>query len=107
MQPPEFFLAVIAILSFTGLSAFVIGRITGLIKLRLEKKSQPLSEDELAALRQFKTMQNWQIRAEKRLQNLEEIASDNSDDGVPLLDKLPELDDLTNRPVPNQLRTRS
>lgn len=111
MNEVEFFVVLAAMLSGVGLIGFFIHRVTSLIRIRMERKYNLLSPDQIKELQNLKDLQTWRIRAEKRLQHLEEIASDDHDPTgrrQPLLDPKREddLDDLS-RAVPNQLRNRS
>ncbi len=111
MNEYEMLTVLAALVSGVGLTGFVIHRITALIRIRMERKYNLLTPDQIKELQNLKDLQAWRIRAEKRLQHLEEIVADEQEPSTRhqnLLDAK-QGDDLADvsRPVPNQLRNRS
>jgi hypothetical protein len=114
MDPVELF-AILA-LSAGGfmLVGYTISKISSLIKFRMERKYSVSTEDTQQLLHHLKDMQAWRIKAEKRIQTLEQIVTD--EDALqqlsafkqPLLNKDVDIDgESQSGTVPNQLRNRS
>ena len=96
------------------LVGFTVSKISSLIKFRMERKYSVSSDDTQQLLHHLKDMQAWRIKAEKRIQTLEQIVTD--EDALqqlsafkqPLLDKNDDIDgESQSGSVPNHLRKRS
>jgi hypothetical protein len=113
MNPPEFFLIMTTVIGGMALGGFFIHRVTELIRLKMERKNAEKSPDVDLLIKQNQELVQWRIKAEKRLQVLEEIVADEGDRHLlgesrePLLGSSVKGDDSTSSTVPNQLRNRS
>lgn len=102
--------AMIGGLAMTG---FLIHRVTELVRLKMERKQAGKSPEIDHLIKQNQELVQWRIKAEKRLQALEEIAADDNDRKLleegrePLLAKSVKEDESAPSSVPNQLRQRS
>lgn len=76
MEPPEFFIAAIAIIAGTGLAAYIFGNIFKLIKTWLNRGS---GYDEETFERLARAFMQHKKDTERRIQNLEAIVADESD----------------------------
>jgi hypothetical protein len=113
MQAPEFFLVMTTVIGGFALGGFLIHRITELIRFRMERKHINVSPELDHITKQNQELVQWRIKAEKRLQALEEIAAEEGDRHVlvgtkePLLDTMVKDGESYTSRVPNQLRDRS
>ncbi len=96
-----------------ALGGFVIHRITELIRLRMERKHPGMSPEMDQLAKQHQELVQWRIKAEKRLQVLEEIVAEEGDRNLlrepsePLLSKAVRQEEAPPSTVPNHLRDRS
>lgn len=113
MNPPEFFFVMTAMIGGFAMAGFFIHKVTELIRLRMERKHAGNSPELEHLAKQNQELVQWRIKAEKRLQVLEEIAAEDNDRKLlaegrePLLGKSVEEDESSTSKVPNQLRQRS
>ena len=113
MNPPEFFLIMTTIIGGMALGGFFIHRVTELIRLRMERKYVGKTPDMEQIVKQNQELIQWRIKAEKRLQVLEEIVAEEGDRHLlgeprePLLGKMVKEGEASPSTVPNQLRERS
>lgn len=96
-----------------AMAGFFIHKVTELIRLRMERKYGDKSMELDHLVKQNQELVQWRIKAEKRLQVLEEIAAEDTDRKLleegrePLLGKAVQDDESSQSKVPNQLRQRS
>lgn len=113
MNPPEFFLVMTAMIGGLAMAGFFIHKVTELIRLRMERKHVGKSPELDQLAKQNQELVQWRVKAEKRLQVLEEIAAEGNDRKLlsegrePLLGKTVKEEDSSTSKVPNQLRQRS
>jgi hypothetical protein len=113
MNPPEFFLIMTTVIGGMALGGFMIHRITELFRIRIERKHSGKSPELDQVIKQNNELVQWRIKAEKRLQVLEEIVADESDRQLlgesrePLLGNVAKQGESPSSTVPNQLRDRS
>lgn len=113
MNPPEFFFVMTAMIGGFAMAGFFIHKVTELIRLRMERKHGDKSPELDHLMKQNQELVQWRIKAEKRLQVLEEIAAVENDRKLmsegrePLLGKTVQEEDPSTSKVPNQLRQRS
>lgn len=114
MNPLEYIAVMTMALGGMALVGYTISRITSLVKFRMERKYSVSTDDTQQLLQHLKDMQNWRIKAEKRIQTLEQIVTD--EDALqqlgaykqPLLNKNDDIDgESQSGTVPNHLRKRS
>jgi len=114
MGPLEVFLTLALVGGGIALAGFTISTIASLIKFRIERRYGGSSEENQKLQQHLKEMQTWRIKAEKRMQNLEQIVTD--EDALqqlsafkqPLLDTNESDDNISQSgTVPNHLRKRS
>ncbi len=113
MNPPEFLAIITMAIGGMALAGFTIHRITELIRFKMERKYSGNSPEVGQIIKQNQELVQWRIKAEKRLQVLEEIVADESDRLLlgntrePLLGNGVKEDESPASTVPNQLRNRS
>lgn len=113
MNPPEFFLIMTTVIGGMALGGFFIHRITELIRLRMERKHSGSSPELEHLAKQNQELVQWRIKAEKRLQVLEEIVAEEGDRHLlgesrePLLGNVAKQGETPSSTVPNHLRDRS
>jgi hypothetical protein len=113
MMPLEYFLVMTTIIGGLTLGGFLIHRITELIRIKMERNQSGKTPELEYILKQNQELVQWRIKAEKRLQVLEEIVADEGDRhllGVsrePFLSKVVKQEESVSSTVPNQLRDRS
>jgi len=113
MNPPEFFAIITMVIGGMALAGFTIHRITELIRYKMERKYAASTIDVDHLVKQNQELVQWRIKAEKRLQVLEEIVAEEGDRYLlgesrePLLGKVAKQGESPTSTVPNQLRDRS
>lgn len=107
------FIATLAIISVFSFSAFLVHRITSLIRLKMDRKYGSVSSEQLAQLDQVKSLTEWKTKAEQRLRVLEQIVSEEDlpeqEEMKPLLET--QMNTYTppsakTSKIPNQLRNQ-
>ncbi len=96
-----------------ALGGFMIHRITELIRIKMERNQSGKSPELEQILKQNQELVQWRIKAEKRLQVIEEIVADEGDRHLlgasrePLVGKVVKQEESLSSTVPNLLRDRS